>query len=221
MGKTSVPKQFLSINDKPIIIHTLEKILSMDHIDKTVIICNEKYCDYLRDILNDYGLSDKVCITKGGDTRLDSVLSGINFVKENFKVSDDDIFVAHDAVRPFVSSRIINENIAEAKKHDGATTVMSLVETIVETNDDGLYKAYPRSNLYTGQSPQTFKINYYLDNVSKVPQDIRNNFTDLSECVMYNGNKVFPVMGERENIKITTPIDLIIAKDLLNNKDNL
>ena len=193
----------------------------MDHIDKTLIICNDKYIDYLHDLLNDYGLSDKVYITNGGETRLDSVLSGIKYVKENFKVSDDDIFVAHDAVRPFVSSRIINENITEAQSHNGATTVMSLVETIVETNDDGLYKAYPRNNLYTGQSPQTFKINYYLDNVSKVPQDVRNTFTDLSECVMYNGNKVFPVIGERENIKITTPIDLVIAKDLLDSNDKL
>lgn len=220
MGNTGVPKQFLNLEDKPIIIHTLEKIIAMKSIDKIIVVCNENYIAYLKDLMDEYSISRNVYITRNGNSRLNSVLSGIDFVEKNFGINDDDIFVAHDSVRPFISERIIEENVCKAKKHKAATTVLDLIETIVETKDGEINKAYPRSNLFTGQSPQTFNISYFLECTKNVPLETQEKFTDLSECVLYNGGTVLPVMGDRNNIKITTPIDLIIANQILKNSIN-
>lgn len=212
---SELPKQFLKLNNMPIIVHTVKLFLQIEIIDKVIIVCNAGYIDYLKDILGQYGLEDYVCIAPGGSTRLESVLNGINFIDTNFGIASDDIFIAHDSVRPFVSERIIAENIIGAKQHKAATTVMDLIETIVESDGELLHKAYPRKNLYSGQSPQTFNIKYFLDCASKIPDSVKEGYTDLSECIFYNGGSVLPVIGDRQNIKITTPIDLTIAEEII------
>lgn len=221
MGHSGVPKQFLNINNKPIIIYTLERLLSNKNINKIIISCNKGYIGYLQDLLEEYNYGEKTYVTSGGENRLESVLNGINFIKNNWQINDDDIFLAHDSVRPFVSDRIIDENIEYTKKYGAATTVVDLTETIVETNEKNqIYKTYPRSHLYSGQSPQSFNIKLFLEQTSKIPKEKLQQFTDLSENIVYNGGTVYPVIGDKNNIKITTPIDLIIASNLLAYADN-
>lgn len=215
MGNTGVPKQFLQINDCPIIIYTLRKMMNNKNIDKIIIPCNENYVGYLDDLLEQYDIKNAF-VTIGGKDRLSSVMNGINYISDHFGINNNDIFLAHDSVRPFVSDRIIDENIENAKKYGAATTVIDLIETIVEVNSDGqIYKTYPREHLYSDQSPQTFNIGKYLEYTKNIPTEILDNFTDLSENVVYNHGTVYPVIGDRNNIKITTPIDLNIAKNLL------
>ena len=95
---------------------------------------------------------------------------------------------------------------------------MDLIETIVETNGNLLYKSYPRTHLFSGQSPQTFNIKYFMECMNAIPEEIQRTYTDLSECVFYCGGTVKPVIGDRQNIKITTPIDLIIAEQYMENR---
>jgi len=217
MGTEGVPKQFMSLYGKPIIIYTLENLFKIDNIDKTIVVCHNDYLTFLEDLLVEYKLKDKVDITCGGATRLDSTLNGILYIKETYGINDDDIFLAHDSVRPFTSQRIIEENIKYAKINKAATTVFDLSETIVETNDSGdIYKLYPRQNLFTGQSPQTFNINYFLECTSKIPKETLDTFNDLSSNITFCNGVVTPVIGDRDNIKITYPIDLEIAKTFLN-----
>ncbi|MBO6145659.1 MAG: 2-C-methyl-D-erythritol 4-phosphate cytidylyltransferase [Bacilli bacterium] len=219
MGNVGVPKQFLMINNKPIIIYTLEKLLSIKQIDKVIIVCNEGYCAYMTDLLTDYNLSKNVYITVGGTNRLESTLNGIEYIDKNFGVNENDIFIAHDAVRPFTEDRIFEENIKYAKEYNAATTVFDLIETISEVNEEGMiYKLYPRKNLYTGQSPQTFNIKYFLEMTENIPKDKYDVFTDLAENITYNGGLVYPVKGDKNNIKITTPKDLYLAEEFINTK---
>lgn len=219
MGNVGVPKQFLTLNEKPIIIYTIEKFINSNSIDKIIVICNEGYCAYMSDLLLDYDVRKNIYITPGGSTRLESTLNGIKYIEKNWGINDDDIFVAHDSVRPFITDRIINENVEKAKQFKAATTVMDLIETIIETNEDNqIYKAYPRTHLYSGQSPQTFNIKYFMEETSKLTNKQLETFTDLSENIVSNGGTVCPVMGDRNNIKITTPIDMLIANELLNKK---
>jgi len=217
IGIEGVPKQFMSLYGKPIIIYTIENLLKVNNIDKIVAVCNKDYITFLDDLLAEFKLKGKVDVTCGGATRLDSTLNGISYIKETYGVKDDDIFLAHDSVRPFTSERIIEENIKYAKMNKAATTVFNLSETIVETNDTGdIYKLYPRQNLFTGQSPQTFNINYFLECTSKIPKETMDSFNDLSSNITYCNGVVTPVIGDRNNIKITYPIDLEIAKSFLN-----
>lgn len=220
MGNNGVPKQFITLNGKPIIIYTLENLKKVKEIDKIVIVCNPDYIMYMKDLLNDYDLNENIEVTNGGSNRLESTLNGIYFIKEKYGINDDDIFLAHDSVRTFTKVDIIEENIKTAHLTKAATTVYYLTETIVETDKDGnIYKLYPRDNLYNGQSPQTFNINYFLDCTSRIPKNLLDNFTDLSSNITYNGGKVTPVIGDKDNIKITTQLDLLIAENLIKKYD--
>lgn len=219
MGNTGVPKQFLTLKDKPIIIYSIENILKCRLIDKIIIVCNPSYIDYLSNLLLEYSYSDKVAIAEGGANRLLSARNGIKYIEENFGIKSDDIIVAHDSVRIFTSQRILEENINNATKYGAATTVYYLEETILKAGEDGLlYKAYPRENRFTGQSPQTFNIEKFLNCFEKLNSEQKNTFTDLAEVLYVNDEKVFPVIGDKENIKITTPFDLVLAELRLNNR---
>ena len=215
MGKTEMPKQFLKINDKPIIIYTIEKIINNPDINRVIISCNKDYIDYTKQILDEYNIKE-VYVTEGGKTRFWSVMNGINFIEDKWGIKNDDIFLAHDSVRPFVTNRILSENIREAKKNGAATTVVDLIETISEVNENNkIFKLYPRTNFYSGQSPQTFNIKKFVSYTHTIPKDILNEITDLAVVFVNNNDVVTPVIGDRENIKITTPIDLVIAKNLM------
>lgn len=221
MKNSGIPKQFLTISDKPIIIHTLEKLLEFDLLDKIIIVCNEKYIDYLKDMLYEYNLLQKVEITNGGKNRLNSVLNGIKFVKEHYGINNDDIFLAHDSVRMFVSKRIIKENIEKACETGAATTVYPIEETIVKTNQNNvLNTAYKRDKMFSDQSPQSYNIKKYIECTNNIQESVLDTFTDLSENLFYNNEVVYPVIGEKQNIKITTPFDLVLAEALLNSNNS-
>lgn len=213
MGNTGVPKQFLTLKDKPIIIYSIENILKCKLIDKIIVVCNPAYLDYLENLLAEYDYLDNVCITEGGANRLLSARNGIKYIEKNYTIKEEDIVLAHDSVRMFTSQRILEENIVNAKKYGAATTVYMLEETIVEAGEDGLlYRAYPRENRYSDQSPQTFNVKKFLYCYKKLSDEQKNSFTDLTEVLYMNNQKVFPVIGDKENIKITTPFDLVLAE---------
>lgn len=219
MKGTTIPKQFIKINGKPIIIYTLENIIKISSIDKIIVVCNKDYIEYLKALLVEYKINN-IDITYGGKDRLHSTLNGIEFIKEHYGINDNDIFIAHDSVRPFTEERIFEENIRYAHENNAATTIYPITETIVETNNDcKIYKLLPREHLFNGQSPQTFNIRYFLDCTSKIPNNILDTFTDLSNNITYVGGFVTPVIGDKNNIKITTQLDLIIAKALIETKN--
>ena len=221
MGNTGVPKQFLTLKDKPVIIYTIENMLSCKEIDKIIIVCNPSYVAYMHNMLIDFGLGNKVELTEGGKNRLESALNGVRYIEKRYGITENDIFLAHDSVRIFTSNRIISDNIEQAKRIGAATTVYVLEETIIEAGSDGLlYKAYPRENRFTGQSPQTFNIQKFKNCVDKLSEDQKEVFTDLAEVFYANNEKVYPVMGEKNNIKLTTPFDMTLAKMRLEEKDN-
>lgn len=218
MKNTGLPKQFMNLNNKPIIIYTIESILKISSISKVIIACNSYYIEYMNDLLQDYKLSEKVEVTSGGKDRLQSTLNGIEFIKSKYGIKEDDIFIAHDSVRPFTKKIIFEETIKYAHENKASTTVLELTETIVESNEkNNIYKLYPRTNLFTDQSPQAFNIKYFLECTSKIPEKELNKFTDLANNIIYCGGIVIPVKGDSQNIKITHSFDLTIAESLLKN----
>lgn len=219
MGNTNMPKQFLYLGSKPIIIHTIEKFILNRNIDKIIVVTPKEWLLHTKDIIKNYILQpyiSKVLICEGGSDRNESIIEGINFIDSNFGMNDDDIIITHDAVRPFLSNRIIEENIKNVSEFGAVNTVIPATDTIVESVDGKKINNIPiRSIMYQGQTPQTFnikKLKYLYDKLTNNEKEI---MTDAAKIFCIKGEPVSLVMGDISNIKITTQYDFKIANELL------
>ena len=211
MNISNIPKQFLNIGDKPIIIHTIEKFLLCNKIDKIYVGVNPDWNSYLVDIVDkDYNyLSEKIVVVDGGKDRNSTILNIISAIEKDNGLSDEDILITHDAVRPFVSIKMIEENIDNCKKYN-------IIDTVVSSEDGKFISSIPdRKTMFQGQTPQTFKINKFMEYYNKLSEEEKNILTDACKIFVLNGEKVFLVNGDFSNIKITTVTDLKIAKAML------
>ena len=217
MGNTDKPKQFLTVKDKPIIIHTVEKFLSQPEFQKIIVLSPAMWIEYTKQIINKYiGDNDKIVVIEGGDTRNETIMNSISYIEENFGLDDDTIIVTHDSVRPFVTHRIIKENIEACKKYGACDTVIPATDTIVESTNNKTISAIPnRNNMYQGQTPQSFKAKQLREIYLSLTNEEREILTDAAKILVIKGHDVYLVNGETYNIKITYPYDLKIARSLL------
>lgn len=149
-------------------------------------------------------------------------MAGIMYIKRTFGINDEDIIVTHDAVRPFVSQRIIKENIDFALSDDAVDTVIAAIDTIVESSDDKNYiKNIPNRNfMYQGQTPQSFNINKFLSAYALLDSKQLDTLTDAAKVFSLANlnNNVKLVSGEQQNFKITTSFDLKMAESFVSER---
>lgn len=214
MGITKLPKQFLKLSNKPIIIHTIEQFILSNCVDKIVVSVAPDYQNYFKDLLNEYKI-DSVDIVIGGDSRSDSVINGCNYIMKNYSVSDDDIIITHDAVRPFVTSRIIYDNVKKIKDYDAIDTVIPATDTIVEIDDDIISNIPIRSRMFQGQTPQTFRLKELVNMYNSLTDDEKEILTDACKIYTLKNKRVGYVSGEIYNLKITTKFDLNVASSIV------
>jgi len=217
MGNVEKPKQYLKIKNKPIIAHTVEKFFVDSCFEKIIILCPDQWVSYTRELLTKYlPENDKVVVLKGGSTRNETIMNSIKYIEETDGIDDDTIIVTHDAVRPFVSARIISENIEAAAKYGATDTVVPATDTIVESQDGETISCIPdRSKLYQGQTPQAFKAKTLKELYNSLTDEEKNILTDACKIFSMKGHKVHLIQGEVHNIKITYPYDLRVAEVLL------
>ncbi|GAF64986.1 ribitol-5-phosphate cytidylyltransferase [Bacillus sp. TS-2] len=217
MGNTHLPKQFLSLNGVPIIIHTVEKFLLNSSFDKLFIIVPTKWLSYTKDILINYiGENDKILVIEGGATRNDTIMSGISYIENHFGLHDDDVIITHDSVRPFLTHRIIQDNINAALKYGAVDTVIGAIDTIVEsTNQEKITNIPIRDHMYQGQTPQSFNIKMLKNAYEQLTEKEREILSDAAKICLLKGHDVHLVDGEVFNIKITTPFDLKVANAII------
>lgn len=222
MGNTDKPKQFLCVKDKPIIIHTIEKFLSQPKFEKVIVLSPAMWIDHTNEIIKKHiGTNDKIVVIEGGATRNETIMNSISYIENNYTLNDDTIIVTHDSVRPFVTHRIINDNIAAATQYGACDTVIPATDTIVEsTNNDTITNIPVRDNMYQGQTPQSFKAKLLRDVYLSLSDNEKDILTDAAKILVLKGYDVKLVMGETYNIKITYPYDLRIAKSLLEEEEN-
>lgn len=217
MGKTDLPKQFLMLGEKPIIIHTIEQFLVSPAIDEIVVGVPENWIDYTEDIIEKYCKDDRIHVVQGGQNRNGTIMNICKYICENFK-DNENIIVTHDAVRPFVTQRIIKENVEICKKIGAADTVISASDTIVESKDGEIISNIPiRSQMYQGQTPQSFNVEEFIKQYESLTDDEKEILTDATKTYVLKGKKVGLVSGEPYNMKITTKYDLKLANLMLNN----
>lgn len=215
MGNADKPKQFLPIYGKPLMIHTIEAFEAHDEVEAVVIVTNDIYIDQVKVWCKQYDLSKVKGVVAGGDSRQISVYNGLMAVK-NIAKSDNDIIIIHDAARPLISQKIISDNIKACMKFGAVDTVIKASDTIIRSTDEKTINDIPnRSELYQGQTPQTFKLSLILQAHEKAKSGLIPNVTDDAKLVLSLGEKVHLVEGSKQNFKITTFDDLMMLKALL------
>lgn len=217
MGNSDVPKQFLNLGDKPILIHTIEKFIINSKFDKILVLTPNNFINSTIDLIkNIEGETDKIVVLEGGETRNDTIRNAISYIKNNFSIDDNSIIVTHDSVRPFVSHRIIEDNIKMASEYGACDTVIPATDTIVESVDGDTISSIPlRDHYYQGQTPQSFKINKLDSLYNNLSKEEIDSLTDAAKIFTLNNEDVFLVEGDVTNIKITYPYDLKLANTIL------
>lgn len=217
MGNTEMPKQFLLLGNKPIFIHTIEQFILNKRIEKVLICCPEKWISYTKDTIKKYiGDASKVVVVKGGATRNETILNGCHYIEDNYGINDDDIILTHDAVRPFLTQRIIDDNIDGTLKYGAVDTVVEAFDTIVHSVDGKIITDIPvRSEMYQGQTPQSFNIKLLMSFFDSLTEEEKEILTDACKALVIKGTDVHLVRGEVYNMKITTQHDLKVANGLV------
>lgn len=216
-----MPKQFLEINGKPIIIHTLDNFQNSPLIDKIYISCKKEYIHKLENMLEYYHITKAAGIVEGGETGQDSIYNGLKCaLKEN---PEDSIVLVHDGVRPLISEEVIEENIECVKKYGSAVTCTPFFETPVISVSGEVVEDMPvRKYMFTAQAPQSFR----LGEIVRAHEEIRKTnpeYKNIADsCYLYRnlGKEVHIVEGNRGNIKVTTPEDFYLLRALLQYREN-
>lgn len=220
MNIVDMPKQFLLLGDKPIIIHTLQKMLLCQKFDYVYMGIHKDWIIYMQDLINKYISSEenkkRIILVAGGSDRNETIMNIINGIEEKFGTSEENIIVTHDAVRPFITSRIIEDNINYAIKYGACDTVVPAIDTIVVSNDNERISDIPnRKFMYQGQTPQSFKINLLKKLYNELTEEEKGILTDACKICVVKNHPVYLVEGEISNLKITTPSDYKIAQAMI------
>ena len=215
MKTHGLPKQFLKIEGKTIIVKTLENFEINKQIDKIYIACKEDWIDYLREEIEQSGIRKVAKIVKGGESGQESIFNALYAAyEENPK---DSIVLIHDGVRPFISQELINQNIEDVKKYGTSITVTPCFETAIQSSNGELVEDVPnRSEMYTAQAPQCFRLGEIVEVHQKVRQTEKGYDGAVDSCNLMrnNGYPVHMTMGPRNNIKVTTPTDYYLIQAL-------
>lgn len=202
-----IPKQFLPVKGKPVLMRTLERFREYSSDLQIILVLPEAQQEYWRELCEQYSFDVEHRIANGGATRFHSVQNGLCLIPDDA----DGVVGVHDGVRPFVSTEVIARCYDTAREKKAVIPVMPVVETLryIESEDKG--HNVLRSDYRAVQTPQTFDIQL-LKTANK--QEYSDAFTDDASVVEAAGHRVWMVDGNRENIKITTPFDLKIAEIL-------
>lgn len=199
------PKQYFRVNEKPVLVYTLEKFQKAPSVDRIVVVCSAEWENEVKGYKEQYGIGKLYQTCLGGNTGLKSVLNGLNGLQG---ANPQDLIILHDAVRPFVDVDLIEDNISIAKQYGNAMAAVPCVETLVFT-EDGKYaeKMIPRDGLKRIQTPQTFKFVDLYSLLSRTDLDMCREPSAFS-LWMTKGKAIFCSQGNEKNIKITYPEDL-------------
>lgn len=216
MGQ-DIPKQFMCIDNKPVIIYTMQAFQQSEDIDAIAIVCLQGWNVILQAYANQYNITKLKWIFDGADTNQGSIYNGIKGLKEN-GCSDDDVILVHDGVRPLVSPEIIKNNIDVCNKYGFAVTGLTCKEAIMEQVGENVHEiSIPRERLVRTQTPHTYHLGTLLDIHSKAKErGITNTVASCTLAAAVGIQEQFIVQGSEKNgLKLTRPEDVELFNALL------
>ena len=210
----NIPKQFLTVNDKPVIVYTMEAFQKHPEIDEIAVVCVDGWEEKLRAYAEEFSIDKLNVVAKGGDSGQESIRNGVFELEKSF--DKDDIVLIHDAIRPMVSAEIISDCIMKTRQYGNAITAIPCQEAMLTTSDGvESEEVYPRNNLKRTQTPQGFR----LGEICELHREaLTTGITgSVASCTLMIelGRKVFFSQGSEKNIKLTTLEDIDIFRALL------
>lgn len=211
-----IPKQYIKIGGKPVVVHTLMKFLPLDF-DRILLLVSKDSVSFAKNLLKEYSVSG-VDVIPGGKTRNDTILNAVRFLRSNDELDESTVLVTHDSVRPFVSERVILESIKTCREKGICTAAIKATDTIVRGNGQ-VTELFDRSEMLQVQTPQTFNAMRFESLYASLDDDRKLLATDCTRLFSLAGDAVYIVEGDKENIKLTYKSDLAFAEGYLNSSE--
>ena len=221
MNSKTLPKQFLELHGKPIIIYTLEQFDNHPLVDGIVVVCLDGWQAYLQKLLRKFGIEKVKAIVPGGATGQESIFHGLSKLTELY--DNESVVMIHDGVRPLVDAETITQNIECVQLHGNAITVSPPVETITvnDPSDSNLVgEIIDRKNCRLAKAPQSFLLHDIYAAHLRARQEEKLDFIDSASLMQYYGHALYTVEGKPTNIKITTPTDYYLFRAITDAKES-
>ncbi|MDY5872716.1 MULTISPECIES: IspD/TarI family cytidylyltransferase [Methanomassiliicoccales] len=210
----SLPKQFLEIKGKPVLVHTLSNFQRNDSVDSIVVVCVSDWIEYTWDLVKKYNLSKVEAIIPGGDTSHDSTRNGIFHLRRT--LGKGDVVIIHDAARPILPQKAIDEMLRIAKDNGNASLAIPCYETVIYTDDQlSGNKELDRSHLMRVQTPQAYEYSSILELYERAEKEDRHDFIYADIVAVEYGMTVYFSKGFTNNIKITKQEDIPLCEYLM------
>jgi len=221
MNSNAMPKQFLRVHEKPVLIYTLEHFENHDDIDNICVVCLAGWINSLKKMLRLYEITKVKWIVKGGSTAQESVFNGLSEIYSNAAKPKETIVLIHDGVRPLIDGDLISRCIDSVKKNGSAITIAPVNETIINTDQNHTIEDIKDRSVHKfARAPQCFFLEDIYAAHKKSKENGISGILDSATLMRMNGHTLFTIDGPLKNIKITTPMDYYIFKALLNAQEN-
>lgn len=215
--KSDIPKQFMEIENKPILVHTLEVFQKSDLIDSIIIVCLKNYVSIVNDYRDTYSITKLNKVLSGGSSAFDSQRIGIEYVN-SIKNTDFDIVFIHDGVRPLIDNELLINCYNTVLNYGTAITISPAAETIGLVNEDNkIIRTVPRQDCVLARAPQVFYVKD-IYNAHKKAAEQNKEYIDSASMLLEQGMHLKTVEGPTKNIKITTQFDYELCKMILKGK---
>lgn len=217
--KQDIPKQFLHVNDKPIILYTLERFENNPQIDAIVLVTLEHWIDFIWSYARQFNITKLKWVVPGGETGQESIYNGLRTLCEN--CDDDSVVIIHDGNRPMVDNDIISDSLSVYKKYGSAVAAIPCTEAVFRSEDGAdSVESVPREVLWRTQTPHTYPLKKAMWAYEQAKEKGITNTTAICTLMNALGEKIYFSKGSEKNIKLTTLDDMDIFKALLSTEES-
>lgn len=218
MNMGSFPKQYLMVNDRPVLDYCLRTFQNTDAVDKIVIVADSSWREFIGGWLKESKITKFAGYADPGETRQMSIFNGLLVIDQ--EIPDAENAIIHDSARPLISKELIEACFRELQDADGVMPVLPVKDTCYQSMDGKSISGFiPRSQLFAGQAPEAFRLKPYLELHRTLPRDVLLEISGSSELAYKYGLKVTMIPGEERNFKITTQDDLKLLEQYLNSEE--
>lgn len=217
MKSAKIPKQFVEVEGKPIIMYTLQNMLKVDRFDYVYIATHKDYITYMEELVEQHiEKKEKVRIIEGGKERMDSINNVTTALVNDNGLREEDVVVLHDAVRPFVTEKILNDSIDCAGQYGACVCGVPAADTMLYSEDGKVVDNIPeRSKLYNGQAPDSFRLSLLLEMQANLTPEQKKVIVGSSQICTMNNQPIYIIEGDPVNFKLTTDGDMILFKNMI------
>ncbi len=215
-----IPKQFIKINNKPLLSFCVEKFVNVKKFEKIIVSSPKDYLNETKKVINEFFPNNEdIIVVVGGKTRQDTLINSLEYIK-SIDDSKDITVINHDAARIFVSTNQIKKCIYYTKEFGSSSPIIPSTDVIIEKDGESIKNMPNRYDLVHVQTPQGFELNEYLELYNKLPNDEVENVHEIVKVYYLNNKPIKLFKGEKSNFKITHPIDIKIAESMLKEEIN-